>query len=326
MTIKNTAAARPKTAVVAITDRCNSRCTFCKIWQRESAVDLDEKLIDKLPLSIKEVNITGGEPFLHGNLEKIVEKLCDRNCVVIINTNGLVPINRRYSFLKRNRVGIRFSLDGIGQLHDELRGIPGNFKKVIGQIDALQSIGFNNIGIVSTFSDQNWRALRPLYKLSRDMKIGFTCAIAANSEVYYRTTANRFREAASFTSELRHVIGREMLSLKVKGIGKALFMKELCRFAVTPAKLLRCSAGNSFFFLSATGDVFTCNMRNLHIGNLSTNSFEDLWRCEAAGRARAIASRCSQPCWTMCNAKQILKEHIVYYSFKFLTPIGGSNA
>jgi MoaA/NifB/PqqE/SkfB family radical SAM enzyme len=312
--------ALPQTAIIAITQRCNSKCTFCKMWECENPVDLNESIIDKLPLSLKEVNITGGEPFLHKKINLLVEKLSGRGCKVIINTNGLVKIPTNSPLLKLKRVGIRFSLDGIREAHDSLRGIPGNYKKVIDQIDNLQSAGFTDLGIVSTFSDANCGELEPLYRLSHMLHIGFTCAIAANSELFYKNRGNVFENPDPFIRSLRKIIRSELFSLKMNNLGKALFMNELAHFAAHPAKYLPCSAGKSFFYLAASGEVFACNMRSLPMGNLAENSFKDLWSSSKSQSVRRSTARCDSPCWTMCNAKQIMKDEPATYLLNFCQP------
>jgi radical SAM protein with 4Fe4S-binding SPASM domain len=295
------------------------------MWACPDPVDLDEALVDRLPSGIEEINITGGEPFLHPKINAIVGKLENKGCRVIINSNGLVKIAADNALLKLKNVGIRFSLDGIGDRHDRLRGVNGNFEKVLRQIEGLQSAGFTDLGIVSTFSDANWDQVLPVYELSRKLRVGFTCALAANSTIFYRNESNRLMNTTAFVGELQRIIGREIGSMRMRGLGKALFVKELARFASSKVKSLDCSAGRSFFFLAATGDVYACNMRDLPMGNLRTSKFEDLWFSALAGNQRSIASRCTQPCWTMCNAKQILKDNILTYCFRFLLPLGVSH-
>jgi MoaA/NifB/PqqE/SkfB family radical SAM enzyme len=312
----------PKTAIIAITEKCNSRCTFCKTWECENPVYLDERLIDSLPDSLREINITGGEPFLHKKIVSIVEKFFLKGCKVIINTNGLVRISNDSPLLKLKKVGIRFSLDGIGEVHDSLRGVPGNYKKVITQIDDLQSWGFKDLGIVSTFSDANWHQLEPLYELSQSLQVGFTCAVAANSEFFYHTTDNGFKNAGPFIATLRKIIHREISALKLKNLGKALFMSTLARFASSQIKVLSCSAGKSFFFMVPSGEIFACNMRELFMGNLNKSSFEDIWFSPVSERIKTFTAQCAKPCWTMCNAKQVLKENLASYCLKFFQQMG----
>ena len=80
----------PNDLVLAITYNCNSKCRMCNIWKMEQMPLLDLIEYEKLPVNIKEVNITGGEPFLSPNLIEIIKILISKNPKVriIISTNG----------------------------------------------------------------------------------------------------------------------------------------------------------------------------------------------------------------------------------------------
>ena len=48
-------------AVIAITYRCNARCTMCTVWRSKYRDLLTPDHIAKLPRSLRTANITGGE-------------------------------------------------------------------------------------------------------------------------------------------------------------------------------------------------------------------------------------------------------------------------
>lgn len=62
-----------KDLVIAITYQCNSRCRMCNIWRKNLLGDLTAEDYNKIPPGLSNINITGGEPFLHSELEKIIE-------------------------------------------------------------------------------------------------------------------------------------------------------------------------------------------------------------------------------------------------------------
>ncbi|MGQ9611072.1 MAG: radical SAM protein [bacterium] len=78
---------KPKEATIAITYRCNLRCSMCNIWQQNTTSELSAEEYKKFPSSIGLVNITGGEPFLRRDIDKIIE--------ILANNNRLRPINKR---------------------------------------------------------------------------------------------------------------------------------------------------------------------------------------------------------------------------------------
>ena len=58
----------PVDAVLAVTYRCNARCTMCGIWSSKPVAELPPAAYARLPASLRDVNLTGGEPFLRDDL------------------------------------------------------------------------------------------------------------------------------------------------------------------------------------------------------------------------------------------------------------------
>src|SRR3989338_11195023 len=106
----------PYEAGILITNRCNSRCAACNIWKLEGNEDLAEDAYMSLPRSLRKITLSGGEPFLAGNLTKIIESLNKKcnNPRWVISTNGLMP-NLAEKKLKEiikisSKVGVRVSI------------------------------------------------------------------------------------------------------------------------------------------------------------------------------------------------------------------------
>ena len=62
--------------IVGVTYRCNAKCYMCNIWKNPTKPEEEitaENLIS-LP-KMQSVNITGGEPFIRADLDKIIEVL-----------------------------------------------------------------------------------------------------------------------------------------------------------------------------------------------------------------------------------------------------------
>jgi MoaA/NifB/PqqE/SkfB family radical SAM enzyme len=143
--------AHPITLTFSVTSRCQSRCLTCHIgecYQRKqfrNKPDLSLAEIEKIFQSLGSVyffNISGGEPFLREDLPQIVD-LAVRYltpAIIHIPTNALAP--RRIEeicrqILETNRrhdveipLTVKPSIDGVGKLHDQIRGVPGNFAKL----------------------------------------------------------------------------------------------------------------------------------------------------------------------------------------------------
>ncbi|MFN3264218.1 MAG: radical SAM protein, partial [Aquificaceae bacterium] len=72
---------------ISVTDRCNFRCTFCmpegeeyEFFRREEILSFEEiarfvKAV--IPLGVKKVRLTGGEPLLRRRLENLIKYLSE---------------------------------------------------------------------------------------------------------------------------------------------------------------------------------------------------------------------------------------------------------
>ncbi len=139
-------ATRGQFFVWALTDRCNTTCTFCH--QREffaadprPELDLDAclALADALGRwRFEEVLLCGGEPLLHPELDRIIGALKEAGVRVALNTNGILLGADRIAALEDAGLDtLVLSLDADNAaVHDELRHRPGLFDQLVDRIGA----------------------------------------------------------------------------------------------------------------------------------------------------------------------------------------------
>jgi MoaA/NifB/PqqE/SkfB family radical SAM enzyme len=87
--------------------RCNFNCSYCDEWTHDNhsphmsyeiAVRTIDKIIDKLPGREFKINLTGGEPCVNPNFERILDYMYECGVQVGITTNG----SRTQEFYQRN--------------------------------------------------------------------------------------------------------------------------------------------------------------------------------------------------------------------------------
>ena len=299
----------PVDAVVAVTYRCDSRCNMCNIWQLPPGEELAPEDFRRLPRTLRDINITGGEPFLRDDLVEVV-RVVDAHCRhprIVISTNGFERRRIAHAapgLLKIGRnVGIAVSLDGIGEKHDEIRGIPGGFDKVVETLKQLRTIGYRNVRVAFTAQRGNVKHLGAAYDLSRQFGFQFTTSVAQNSDLYFSTDENQTVDPLDLAEELRYVMRKELLSLSPKRWLRAYFYKGVLSYNVSKERILPCRAGRDSFFMDPAGAIYPCLSLARAMGDIRKSSFEEIWAGERAAAARAAVDACRQPCWMICTAR-----------------------
>jgi len=307
----------PTSAVIAVTYRCNSRCQMCNIWQTPTGYELKPTEYLKLPAELGDINITGGEPFLRNDLLEIIDNIftkCNPRKLVI-SSNGYLSeriIAVGQEILKKDyhsRVTIALSLDGIGDTHDKIRGVPGAFDLVLASIKGLQTIGFKNIGLGFTFLAGNENCYEAVYNLAKNMNLNFGATIAHNAEHYFSTQANCGIDSQAVAVQVNKTINEKIGSFAKNELGKCYFLHGLIFWSKTNKSILPCAALSDSIFLDPEGNIYPCNILNIKIGNLTVKDFDDIWTGEEAEKARKITTACPHPCWMVCTGKPAIKKH-----------------
>jgi len=184
----------PRQLQINVTYRCNARCTMCNIWQMGERVEMSLEdfsyvLDDRIFQGIERLTLAGGEPSLRRDLLPLTELLVKRMphlASLTLITNGLaaervLADSRAMLGLCAER-GIHFnvsvSLDGVGQVHDEMRNVPGAFARVERCLMGLKELQTEHpfwLGAGCVITRRNLHHLRELQAWcdGRDIELGF---------------------------------------------------------------------------------------------------------------------------------------------------------
>lgn len=306
----------PTDAAVAVTYNCDARCVMCNIWKTRDTEHIPPEVFGKLPASLKTINLTGGEPFLRDDLPEIVYyvKSACPSSKIIISTNGLQP--KRISLLLREilkydrKIGVGISIDGMGKMHNAMRGVKGAFEKALEALDLMKAEGVRNLRLAYTATSRNLSHLGEVFRLSREKKIEFTCAVAQNSEHYFQIDANTsIDDVGELKRQFNYLVSMQLTGWHPKRWARAYFARGLYELAANKNRPLKCGAGSDFFFLGPTGDVYGCNVLPNVMGNLAKDDFAALWASERAGAVRERVARCKGGCWMVCTARTAMQHH-----------------
>ena len=133
-----TATADPTPALTEIylylTGSCNLKCRHCWIapsfgttaGKRLPWCELKKIIEQAMPLGLRSIKLTGGEPFLHPEINRILYALREMKLSIRMETNGTLIGEEEARALRDAEVSFSISLDGpTAPLHDDLRGIAG---------------------------------------------------------------------------------------------------------------------------------------------------------------------------------------------------------
>jgi MoaA/NifB/PqqE/SkfB family radical SAM enzyme len=125
-------------------------------WFREDLIDQ----LANIP-TLKEVYLTGGEPFMVKGLDKFIDKL-DRNVQLRFNTNGTLTNNKLLNLLSEfNTVNLAFSIDGIGKVNDYIR-YGSDWGTIENNLHVSATYGLN-VSITPTIQIYNYPYIQQLW-------------------------------------------------------------------------------------------------------------------------------------------------------------------
>jgi len=133
-------------ARIYITNACNLRCVHCfrNSGPKETSElhfnDWKEILLKLRENGIRDVSISGGEPFTFDGIYELIDYAVDIGIDVVVLSNGTKIDFEHVSTLKKLKE-IKLSIDGPNaKVNDEIRG-KGVYHKVMDALDKLYSIG-----------------------------------------------------------------------------------------------------------------------------------------------------------------------------------------
>jgi MoaA/NifB/PqqE/SkfB family radical SAM enzyme len=174
-----------------LTHRCNLRCRMCSNFSNpetptprgiqyarseELTYEQLAEFVDEASALTSVFGLTGGEPTLSPYCLEIIRHIKNKGLFCGLTTNG-TQLHRLAEEIVDSRLDwISISLDGPEQVHDEIRGVPGTFRRLMEGVEELQK--FKNkhgrkepkIGIKFTLVGDNYQYAEDIVKAAIRMK------------------------------------------------------------------------------------------------------------------------------------------------------------
>ena len=293
--------------LVNVTNLCDARCVMCNIWKNQDmgSSHLSPELLKTLhPLST--VSLAGGEPFLHREVVDMVRAIHANNphAKVIFTSNGfrtdtIVEKVREMLTFHRN-LQVTISLDGIGDVHDRIRGTPGAWEKVNRTFNRLGEIGLRKRNFAFTITADNYASLPDVYAHARKQGAGLSLAVAQSSK-FLNVKIPKIDHDKVYPF-LAPVVEDHLKSWKPWNWARAFFLYGLLRYLATGLRPIACDAFDHQFMVDQTGAVFSCHPLMLKAGELSRCPLKDILNSAEAHRHRPGIHSC-HACWEVCTAR-----------------------
>ncbi len=297
---------RPEALSIEVTTRCIARCVMCNIWRLPSdRPELDarqwlELLSSPVLSGLKELDVTGGEPFLRDDLVELLHGVGElkrtalpRLRSIAITTNGILTdkvlrgVGEIVGPLEEAGIALVFAcgMDAVGAVHDRIRNVPGGWERLNATIQGLNRLREKHPslvpGIKTTVTRYNIDELDAVCRYADEQRL-FTIISP------YIVTANRYDNLALDDSLALSAAELEKLKAFYRSdrFRWSYFRDELLRYLETGRMDKPCSAGFNYFFVRSSGELFPCPLIKAPLGNVRETPLEELIRSAVASRFR----------------------------------------
>ncbi len=302
--------ALPMNYTISVSYRCNSRCKTCNVWQRPNddfTLEEYEKTFASIGKAAYWFTFSGGEPTLRKDLPALVASAY-RNCrpaIINIPTNGIqdtiIParIEQVLQAAPTSDVIVNLSLDGVGEKHDIIRGVKGNFARAMRTYAGLKALKgrYKNftLGVHTVISNFNAHEFDAIYAFVRDeLKPDSFISEIAEERVELDTVGMGITPPIEKYQPVIERLQQGIRDAEFSGVSKVTqafrdrYYDLVKRALVEQRQIIPCMAGVASTQIAPNGDVWTCCIRAESVGNLRDHGydFRSTWLTAKANELR----------------------------------------
>jgi radical SAM protein with 4Fe4S-binding SPASM domain len=285
----------PVLSEIALTYRCNNRCTFCYASApergravREMNMDEVKRVIDKIveQAKVPTVSFTGGEPTLRRDLPELIAYAKSNKMRVNLITNGIRCANAGF-VSELQRAGLdsaQVSLEAASaEVHNRVVGNPRAFDRTVQGLKNLKAAGIHT-HTNTTINQHNRDHLAALIDFLADLRQEY---LSMNMVIRTGGAASRAGDQAA---EIGYrAIGPLVLSLKRHAEARGM---RFVWYSPVPYCLFNpaqhglgsqsCAAADGLLSVNPAGDVLPCSSFEQGLGNLLREDFDTIWQSRTA--------------------------------------------
>ena len=320
---------RPAVVTFLVTELCNARCTHCDIWKnkgREHAPTLHQwkqVLLDlRRWLGPAIVTLSGGEALLRKDTPDLLQYGSELGMSMELLSHGYWPDAKRMEEVARaNPWKVTFSVDGVGEVHNVIRGKADFWDRTSASLDTLIKLRTQGrhpfkIQLKNVLMRQNLQSATSVARFAAEkgVTVLYQCIEqnynTAPDPLWYRTSPNwpEDRQAAVEVVDSLIALKRQNLPIDntlpqleaMKNYFRdpdALRLRIQAHTAHEPRAL--CAAMTNLQ-IRANGDVGAC-ANEPPFGNIKQSPIRELWK----NRPRYWKTHCCQQATSEFEASQL---------------------
>jgi radical SAM protein with 4Fe4S-binding SPASM domain len=310
----------PVYLLMFVTNRCNATCDHCFYWRELNTKVKQELTIDEYDRLARsmgpmlQVTFTGGSPELRKDLPDLVERFYEHCqpanmtfCMLGHSTARI--LTQAEEMLRRcpkQKFKIGISLDGLGEDHDRLRGIPGLFDRVVATVHGLADLKRHypnlrvDIGMTvhglnyqTIFRTAEWvRANLPVDVLKPILVRGDPLNANTLDDICKTTYLNVVDQDAPWLSGAR--LGRDFSLFDYLVHAKEKVSRDIVvQTSHTGTAPVTCAGARETAVIYPTGDIAGCELREDVLGNIRETgfNFRRVWFGDKAQNFRATTGK-----------------------------------
>ena len=283
----------PTVLIFHCTFVCDARCEMCSNWERGdrksdmSLEDIDKCFSDPLWKNVEIANLSGGEPTTRNDMVEICRIMLDRLPRLRkfgINTTGLtphraIPMVTKVAEMCAERgiiFSTRVSIDGVGDMHGQVRRVKNGFAKAEKTIRAMQELQKRvpfNFGISTTIFSMNLDDAENILAWARSEKLDivfnmvrFTDAMLGNQE-----KAGALRPIGKEEEKMREFFMDRVRMDPLFDGQNYIYMHYADMISNGYHRLAPCPFQSQGIMLNPNGDLFFCENSDV-VGNVRDES------------------------------------------------------
>ncbi len=322
----------PESITLFLTHRCNLRCKMCGQWgeagvtKKESGQVLKEelpleqykRLLDDLVVVDRpSITLFGGEPLLYQDCLDLVRYVKSKKMHCLMITNGSLLADVAGPLVEAGLDELNISLDGDAALHDQIRGLPGLFLRIMDGIKAVNAHKVRLkttkplINLQCTINRDNYRHLEQLLSVANQAQAnsltfhnlifldrpaldkqkafdnipglaskeweGFVFEPGIEPDVLWEKRTQILSRPQAFSIDFYPNFNLQELKK---------YYRDPCYHP--PGQNCRCLSPWLVAYVFPDGQVRPCLNFNYHLGNIKEDKFFGIWNNEKARQFRRI--------------------------------------